>query len=75
MAQDSTLLVKLYPEGDEDDAVEFEVEYVSFVNNGTFGPPPLVAPKDGNPPLAEVGDTVLYINTSKVGAFTIERLN
>lgn len=70
------LRVLLYPTGgeDEQDVVEHTVDYVSFVNSGTFGPPPLVAPKDGNPPLAAPGDEVLYINTSLVGAFIIERL-
>lgn len=75
MAQEDRLRVKLYPATlDEQDVIDFEVDYVSFVNTGTFGPPPLVAPKDGLPPLADVNDEVLYVNTSLVAAFTIERL-
>lgn len=73
MSQDTALHVRLWPQGDEEDPVEHTVKYVSFVNDGTFGPPPLVAPKDGNPPLAALDEEVLYVNTSRVAAFTITR--
>lgn len=70
------LKVTLFSEGEDgyvpDDPTY--VDYVSVVNEGTFGPPPLVAPKEGNPPLADFGDEVLYINTTFVPLFTIERV-
>src|SRR4051812_30034514 len=47
-----------------------EVEYVSYFNGGTHGPPALVAPgrQDGRPTetRARIGDRVLYVNTSLV---------
>lgn len=51
-----------------------EVDFVSLVNSDTFGAPPLIAPKEGQRPLARVGQSVLFINTSVVQAFEIERL-
>ena len=51
-----------------------EVDYVSLVNSDTFGAPPLIAPKEGQRPLASEGQTVLFVNTSVVQAFEIERL-
>lgn len=62
----------LDPQGKE--VVVPEVSYVSLVNPESYGPPPLVAPREGQRPLARVGDTVLYINTGVVPAFEIERL-
>jgi hypothetical protein len=59
--------------GDHSPAVVYTAEYVSLINDSTFGVPPLVAPKDGNPPLAALHDRVLFINTSRVAAFLIER--
>lgn len=55
-----------------------EIPFVSLVNEGTHGPPALVAPRkeSGVPvkPKAQVGQSVLYINTSVVPAFRIKRL-
>ncbi len=50
-------------------------DYVSLVNEGTYGPPALVAPMRGEPPVARVGDRVLYVNTScsDLAAFEIVR--
>lgn len=73
MGQESWLHVRIWPNGTEEDPVEHDVRYVSFVNDGTFGPPPLVAPKDGNLPLADTDEEVLYINTSRVAVFSITR--
>lgn len=49
------------------------IDFVSLVNNETYGPPALVAPsRDGA--RAGVGERVLYINTSLVPLFEIERV-
>jgi hypothetical protein len=80
----NTLTVEIYPDADaiSDDMSDVgaptvfkEIDFVSFVNEGTFGPPALVAPspKDGRAPLARPGQKVLYINTSLVPLFAIER--
>ncbi len=74
MAQESTLKVKLYSSVEDVDPDILYVKYVSLVTNGTYGPPPLIAPKqDGSLPRAEDGEEVLYINTSLVPAFSITR--
>lgn len=56
-----------------------EVDFVSLYNNGSHGPPALVAPARDHgrnvAPVARVEDKVLYINTAFVPAFTIERLH
>jgi hypothetical protein len=56
-----------------------EVDFVSLIDQGTHGPPALVAPgreRGANvAPVARVEDRVLYINTTFVPAFTIERLH
>lgn len=49
-------------------------DYISLVNDSTFGPPPLVAPLKGERPRARPGDKVFYINTRLVPAFEIERV-
>lgn len=68
--------------GEDRDApgIEFsgEVDFISFINADTHGPPPLIAPKpsrDGAsaPPLAAVGDTVLYINPDKIVAVEVTK--
>lgn len=66
-------LLELDPErGGWVESAEYEVDYVSLVNNETFGPPPLIAPtKDRVAAKAEEGDKVLYINTNTTRAFTI----
>ncbi len=69
------LTVTIYPSDPEvePDVIE-NIDFVSLVNPDTFGPPPLVAPnKDSPRPLAKVGERVLYINTSLVPLFEIER--
>lgn len=58
---------------DEDDTA---VDYVSLVNNQTYGPPALVAPqRAGEGARANVEDEVLYINTNLVPMFKIVRLH
>lgn len=52
-----------------------DVDFVSLVNNETFGPPPLVAPNRGEQPLAKLEERVLYINTSVVPMFEIVRVS
>ena len=53
--------------------IEVEVDYVSFVNGDTFGPPPLIAPaREGA--RASAGEKVLYVNTHLVPLIEVERL-
>jgi hypothetical protein len=59
---------KIDPEGTEYN----EIDYVSLVNNETYGPPALVAP-NREATRASIGDRVLYINTALVPLFEIER--
>lgn len=55
---------------------EESVDYVSLVSPETYGPPALVAPtRGGTGPRAGVGDRILYINTSLVPFFDIERVS
>lgn len=54
---------------------EHEVDFVSLVNNESFGKPPLIAPENGRPGVARENDTVFYVNTSLIPAFTIKRLD
>jgi len=56
----------------EDDT---DFDYVSLVSNQTYGPPALVAPNKGQPPTAKIEDRVLYVNTSLVPLFSIERIS
>lgn len=76
------LTVTIYPDaeslGSDDGGVQFDnVNYVSFVNNQTYGPPALIAPPPKSPagtqPRARPGESVLYINTALVPAFEIVR--
>lgn len=77
------LRVRLFTEeslrDEEESALDREVDYVSLVNSTTHGAPALVAPGkvDGQrvPTIASVGDEVLYINTSYVPAWLIERIS
>lgn len=50
------------------------VDFVSLVNNETYGPPALVAPSRGDSPVAQLEDEVLYINTNLVPMFKIVRV-
>jgi hypothetical protein len=56
----------------------FTVDYVSQFTAGTHGPPALVAPgrESGQsvPAKARPGETVLYLNTGLIPAFTITRV-
>jgi hypothetical protein len=76
----NTLTVDVYPDADaisDNEPTRFEdIDFVSQVNEGTFGPPALVAPspkEPGSRPVARPGQRVLYVNTSLVPLFTIER--
>lgn len=73
-----TLTVRVFPDADsinDNDATVFaDVDFVSLVNHGTFGPPALVAPgRSADAPRAQRGDKVLYVNTSVVALFEIVR--
>lgn len=68
------LKVTIYGSGEEEDVFD-GVDYVSLVNEDTYGPPPLVAPTKQEPrPLAKVAERVLYINTRLVPLFEITRI-
>lgn len=76
------LTVKLFPDADaiaNQEGSDFEVHYVSFVNDHTYGPPALIAPPArtvaGNPTpkRAAVGEEVGYVNLSLVPFFKIVR--
>jgi hypothetical protein len=64
---------------DEGNFIDDEVDFVSLYNGGTHGPPALVAPGRESgvnvPTRATIGDTVMYINTALVPAFTAERIH
>lgn len=68
------------PDAHEDDPTEAivfdDVSYVSLLNGGTHGPPPIIAPtKNGPAARARIGDKVLYINLTHVALFEIERVS
>ena len=70
------LTVTLYPDSDSlvnDEGRELKVDFVSLVNNQTYGPPALVAPAPSGREhkRAEPGEEVLYINTNLMPAFKI----
>lgn len=71
------LEVSIYDLLNPDAEVEvIATDYVSLVSDGTYGPPPVVAPtKDRPRPLASVGETVLYINPRVVPLFEIRRVS
>jgi hypothetical protein len=75
------LKIEVYPDAEalaEDTPTEFQADFLSLVNHGTYGPPALIAPAPGRNstegPVAQVGETVLYINTSLVPAFKGTRI-
>lgn len=74
------LNVTLYADTDaivNDEGVEVECKYVSFVAPTTYGAPALVAPnprdKDRTEPRAALDEDVLYINTGLIPAWKIRR--
>jgi hypothetical protein len=77
-----TLNAEVYtvgPEGKLVLSVAEEVDFVSYFNGGTHGPPALVAPGRENgqavPAKARPGQSVLYVNTALVPVVLIERLS
>jgi hypothetical protein len=65
--------VTIYPldAASKDDAIEFEdVEFLSFINHGTFGIPAIIGPGQNHVPDAE---QVLYVNTGAVLAIEVEK--
>jgi hypothetical protein len=52
---------------------EYEVDYISLINEETYGLPPLLTAKDGLPTVAQPGDGVLYINPDAITAVYTER--
>ena len=57
-----------------DEKEEFTADYVSFFSDESYGPPALVAPKDGRPPTARPGQSVVFVNTKYVPLLKIDRL-
>ena len=68
------LKATLYTGDCSEEPLVLEGEYTSLVSRETYGVPPLIAPKDGRPPVAKVKEKVIYINTSLVPLFIIERI-
>lgn len=68
------LKIKVFTGPDADQSEEFEADYFSLISDESYGPPALIAPKDGRAPTAKAGETVLYINTRFVALFTATRL-
>ena len=70
-----SLIVNLYSTDNDDGELapgqDHYCDYVSLVNSESFGKPPLIAP--GPDKAAGEGDTVLYINTTHVAAWSIKR--
>lgn len=72
--------ITIWP-NDESDVEEFEpgeVDYVSLVNEATYGIPPLLTKTkvDGieRPPVCGDGETVLYVNPENIMAMKVEKL-
>lgn len=65
--------------GQEPEGAQFDVGYVSLVNDATHGPPPLVAPTNHKGerviPICQLGEEVLYINLKFVPAYKIKRVS
>ena len=65
----------------KDDSVEFsrdEYDYLSFVNEGTYGIPPLITKTEGRngeekPPVAGEGESVLYVNPGGILAILVQK--
>lgn len=74
---DGTVLEVTLYNADGTVAHEFEgnasLDYVSFVNPGTHGKPPVIAPGKPGDARAEIGDRVLFINTALVAGVLITR--
>jgi hypothetical protein len=70
------LEVTIYKEVNDDDPVVYDgVDFLSLISDETYGPPALVAPKEGGrQPVARPGDKVLYINTKFVPMFEVMRM-
>jgi hypothetical protein len=50
-----------------------DVQFVSFINEGTYGIPPLLTGSTGVTK-AETDDIVLYVNPGEILAMTIEKV-
>jgi hypothetical protein len=68
------------PGEDAAETVEFraeEYDYLSLINEGTYGIPPLVTKTEQRgeekPPVAGAGDTVLYVNPGAILAMLVSK--
>lgn len=69
--------ITIHP-ADGSDSIEFEtgeVDYISLVNDGTYGIPPLITKADGqnSAPVCGVHESVLYVNAGQIVAMLVER--
>lgn len=56
------------------DGIPFEADFLSFVNDETYGKPPIITTNsDLVPPAASVGKTVVYINPRNIAILKVER--
>lgn len=68
--------ITIYPADSKSDVLEFPAssyDYLSLINDETYGIPPLVTKTGENPPVAGVGDTVLYVNPGAILAMLVEK--
>lgn len=76
---DDQIAVKIWSkDGDSEPDLVFEpgdVQFVSLINEGTFGIPPLLVGANGKPATAETEDIVLYVNPGEILAMTIEKVS
>lgn len=53
--------------------VEAEGDYLSLINEDTYGKPPLLTANEGRDPIVRPGQTVIYINPTNIAAVQVER--
>lgn len=73
------LNVTVWPLGSDKDSdgIEFSaVDYLSLINNETYGKPPLITADPGrDAAMARPGQRVLYINPATIAAVEVEKLD
>lgn len=73
------LNVTVWPLGssvEDDEGLEFEnIDFLSIINNDTYGKPPIITGEAGQPATARPGQRVLYINPATIAAVEVEKLD
>lgn len=68
-----SLDVTVFTTDTDAEALEFaDVDFVSWVNDGTYGPPALIAPGPGHTQTRD-GTRVVYVNTGAVAVVEVVR--